>query len=508
MMTSSTATGGTTRYRPTTTGATQTQTQHLFHLPQAKNDIVDDTNLNHVNLTSSSPSSSSFRLYIRYLLSMIRFFLILYLIHVTSDTLLKIKFKNIENKSAKTPVMTAIKSPENMGTPQDDSTINPIVEKLIAKQRLEKNVKSILEALVSSGKAVQATIRPPSYHDNQNIQFEMVLYPPSVDKIITPQLQATPIITYEQDVTSFISYVVETEVGLDSPPSLSYPSSQQQSFTYVDLGVNVGYHSLFVASLSPKIQIYAFEPAQDTATLFKGSLELNPNLTSRITLLEAGASNTNAETQLTLSRHDDSPGLTTLTNREELPWSLKDVKRDEDDGSASDTKDSTTTSSITLVRVEDVLDHYEVVLRSNTKESLPSNLSNTDHLMLLKVDVEGYELFALQGINLSRYKFKYILVEYFPQLLRASSSASATSTVDRDGVTIQLLHVLVVEHNYFCIDGWKTTNQDKTNVNQFDVTAATSSSRSIGATHHELELWVKKFDNSKRSHTNIYCILR
>lgn len=43
----------------------------------------------------------------------------------------------------------------------------------------------------------------------------------------------------------------------------------------VDIGANIGMFSLFAASLSPDVQVYAFEPASDTFALLQKNVEAN-----------------------------------------------------------------------------------------------------------------------------------------------------------------------------------------------------------------------------------------
>ena len=72
---------------------------------------------------------------------------------------------------------------------------------------------------------------------------------------------------------------------------------------------------------------------------------------------------------------------------------------------------------IELVRAEDVLS--ELGLGMNNNAIKETNNKPTIRYRLLKIDVEGYEneMKALQGLNLNKYPFESIVMEYFPAML-------------------------------------------------------------------------------------------
>lgn len=57
----------------------------------------------------------------------------------------------------------------------------------------------------------------------------------------------------------------------------------------LDIGANTGIYSLVAASINPNAEVFAFEPVQRTASIFKTNLELNPAL--KIELFEVAVSN-------------------------------------------------------------------------------------------------------------------------------------------------------------------------------------------------------------------------
>jgi FkbM family methyltransferase len=61
---------------------------------------------------------------------------------------------------------------------------------------------------------------------------------------------------------------------------------------------------------------------------------------------------------------------------------------------------------------------YSIEVPARTLESILDEIPNFQNIDLLSLDVEGYELNALKGLNLSKYRPKYILIEakYFSEV--------------------------------------------------------------------------------------------
>ena len=81
-----------------------------------------------------------------------------------------------------------------------------------------------------------------------------------------------------------------------------------------------------------------------------------------------------------------------------------------DNGTALDT-------DIQLVRAKDILNDLGITGNNETQKNEQGHI-----LHLLKIDVEGFELKALKGLDLSRYKFRHIVMEYFPEMLRGAGT--------------------------------------------------------------------------------------
>jgi hypothetical protein len=159
--------------------------------------------------------------------------------------------------------------------------------------------------------------------------------------------------------------------------------------------------------------------------------------------------------------------LTTVAKAEDLPWSIQRVEEEEE---SNDNQHYLGSTDILLVPVQEILE----------QQGLPEmgDSSEQQHLRLLKVDVGGYELHAFRGLNLERYPFRYILFEFFPQLLKACGS-----------YPIDLLELIT--RRYDCIQGWSGS------------TTSFENKKSVYTIRKDLQTWAAKV----KRHTNVYCRL-
>jgi len=206
-----------------------------------------------------------------------------------------------------------------------------------------------------------------------NPPFKMWLFPKDsmTDVILKSGL-------YEPEETQFISYVASQ--CEDKTPRWA-----------VDIGANVGFHSLHMAAL--EMNVISFEPSPDTVSLLRRSMGENGFGKPRMHIIQAAVSDSVGTGRLV--RHKDSSGMTILQ------------RTDEEDGVAS-----------TLpFGVQDVIANNIPLIKAES--SMDSIIPKGDHknLCLLKVDAEGHELQAFKGVNLHRYRFKFLTFEFFPELL-------------------------------------------------------------------------------------------
>ena len=135
----------------------------------------------------------------------------------------------------------------------------------------------------------------------------------------------------------------------------------------LDIGANIGNHTLYWGIQHKISKVYAFEPVIDTFSILKQNVEIN-NLNKKVALFNIGLSDKNTNATYKSYRRENI-GDTHLTP-----------------GGG--------TSDMYLSRLDDI----------NIEE---------DHIDFVKIDVEDMEIYALKGMvkTLSKFKPKYIFVE-------------------------------------------------------------------------------------------------
>jgi len=233
--------------------------------------------------------------------------------------------------------------------------------------------------------------------------FHIFVYPEKVDKYISRNIINNGI--YEPPTTELIYKLLPA--GL-----LDRDVKQKKDYVAVDLGSNLGYYSLLLASRG--MHVISFEASPDTAWLQRSSAALNGLLLSTpttqsaasnggsLTIIDRGV--TDEPTIGRLSRHSDSPGMTSFSAGDKFDLQTGDA------GTALDV-------DIQLVRAKDVLEELGIPSTTETPTDEQSHI-----LHLLKIDVEGFELKALKGLDLDLYRFRHIVMEYFPDMLRGAGT--------------------------------------------------------------------------------------
>ena len=234
----------------------------------------------------------------------------------------------------------------------------------------------------------------------------------------------------------------------------------------VDIGANIGFHTLHMAALGAKV--IAFEPSPDTATLLKRSIHANgfhpTTNTGYVHVIEAAAAATPGTGHLV--RHPKSPGMTILQREKDsskLPFGL----------------DNIIATNIPLIQPSTVIS--DIIFQNNTNKQ-------QQKLKLLKVDAEGHELYAFRGVNLTMYPFEYITFELFPELL---IQAGGTDPLD--------LLYYINSNDYYCAT---------------DPTSITSSKPSnqniILADTNQINHWYQtkilpEYKKDQNLHLNLFC---
>ena len=240
--------------------------------------------------------------------------------------------------------------------------------------------------------------------------FQIWLFRPE-DDIISRKIRTVGV--YEPEETSFLKYIF---------------SDSNNNGWAVDIGANIGFHTLHMAALGARV--IAFEPSPDTATLFKKSILANgfaertnstsDSSTGYVHLIEAAAAATPGTGHLV--RYPQSAGMTIL-------------QRDEDSSELPFGLDNVVGTNITLLRPSTVISD---IIRNDDDTTTTTTIISSP-FKLLKVDAEGHELHAFRGVNLTMYEFEYITFELFPELL---IQAGGTNPLD--------LFSYITSNGYYC----------------------------------------------------------
>ncbi|WP_342597486.1 FkbM family methyltransferase [Cyanobacterium aponinum UTEX 3222] len=203
-----------------------------------------------------------------------------------------------------------------------------------------------------------------------------------------------PIVTFGDNIkfSQFVSFseywnrkkgISKDEIKVISESFKSLTKNNLQDYTNhcLDVGANLGIFSLIMASIGFK-QVHSFEPIPTIYQRFLKNLELNPYLSGKISPINKGISNKIGI--MNFNEYPDSPGQSSIV-KENI--------------------DTTYSNSI---------NHS---IEVNTLDNLFQD--NSLRIGLLKIDIEGFELFALRGGSglLRSNSIAFIYTEIIPQAL-------------------------------------------------------------------------------------------
>lgn len=188
--------------------------------------------------------------------------------------------------------------------------------------------------------------------------------------------------------------------------------------TFVDIGANIGQHSLFAATVAgPKGHVISFEPIPRLATQIRASAALN-NLSDTIVVHEIAAS--------------DQAGMATFRIR---PGNIG--------GSGLHSHDAS---------------HEEIYVSTSPADTLLAEQCRID---LIKIDTEGHELHALRGLT-------RMLAQFHPALIVEFSPVFWNDEKER---SIEEFFSLLEKNGYVCQDiedSYRTIHEPAIWVASFD----------------------------------------
>ena len=156
----------------------------------------------------------------------------------------------------------------------------------------------------------------------------------------------------------------------------------------IDVGANIGQFSLMAHALHPTLHIHAFEPLPGAAERFKKLMQDRPNTTLHLNAAGEVAGNAN----IYVSKRVDSSSLLPITELQDRIFP------------------GTAQSSVEKVRVVRIDDALEV-------SDLPKPI-------MIKLDVQGFELSALKGMPKLLRHAQYVYTEVsFKELYRGQPLA-------------------------------------------------------------------------------------
>lgn len=145
--------------------------------------------------------------------------------------------------------------------------------------------------------------------------------------------------------------------------------------TVVDIGANRGQFALCARRLFPQAQIFSFEPLQKPAATFRKTFEHDAN----VHLFNTAIGVSSGTAAMHVSRWDVSSSLLPIGQAQHDNFPLTEEARQE---------------TVAVARLDECLDAAAIGARA-----------------LLKLDVQGFELTALQGCESLLQKFKFVYVE-------------------------------------------------------------------------------------------------
>lgn len=164
---------------------------------------------------------------------------------------------------------------------------------------------------------------------------------------------------------------------------------KKDDLVFVDIGTNIGFFSLLVASLSPKNKVFSFEPLPHLVKQFNESIELN-----------------------------------NFKNIEIFNFALGD----KNEKTILYSNDASNIGASTVLPTKKNINSIETPIEIKIADEVLSEKGKVD---LIKIDVEGFEMEVLKGLEKTIKKFHpQILLEYSPAFYTGERGSSKEGIIN------------------------------------------------------------------------------
>ena len=152
---------------------------------------------------------------------------------------------------------------------------------------------------------------------NSKIGFQILVHPSAVDMSVSKSIRKDR--TYGIPTAEFLRQSIQ------KCKQRNKQEGKKAEVTMLDIGANVGYHSLQVAFEDKDSKVVAWEVQAENVRLLRANIMLN-GLAERITVIPAAASDQAGHAHLSISL--DSPSVSTLGSQDpkftkDIPWKLE-----------------------------------------------------------------------------------------------------------------------------------------------------------------------------------------
>ena len=195
--------------------------------------------------------------------------------------------------------------------------------------------------------------------------------------------------------SSIYSYIyIYNEIFINGDYSYIVPN--KDNYVIFDIGANIGLYSLYINENYKNVNIHCFEPITDLFNKLKHNLEYNKKNNNNIFINNVGLGDTPMTT--TINFYPDADGLSTINN------DMKDKKQKIIESSCKNSifgglcdkfYENILNTGLNNVKVQ------EINIIKLSEYITKNNITNID---LIKIDVEGFELNVLNGINDDHFK--------------------------------------------------------------------------------------------------------